>query len=148
MDKSKFVKTKKRNIIRIINKSNPIKTKKRKITYNIKHTFINKLLKEWKEQTNGLVYRDQMGSYKNDYYLTFIKKGGYNNHIHLILKNFNDNHNTNNILYMLKYFNKDTNEIVHSSDYKIQIYSNPQTVVKNMIQRYKKFVEYQQTVKI
>ena len=108
----------------------------------MKHAFINKLLKELKLQTNGFVYRDQMGSYKDDFYLTFFKKGGYNNHIHLILKNFNDNHNTHNICYMLKYFNKDTNKIIHSSDYKINIYSNPKTVVKNMIHRYKKFSDY------
>ena len=142
MDKSKAVNTKKRSIIFVKDKSKSVKTKKRKITYSIKHSFINKLLKEWKEQTNGFVYRDQMGSYKNDYYLTFFKKGGYNNHIHLILKNFNDNHNTHNICYMLKYFNKDTNKIIHSSDYKINIYSNPKTVVKNMIHRYKKFSDY------
>lgn len=142
MDKSKAVNTKKRSIIFVKDKSKSVKTKKRKITYSIKHSFINKLLKEWKEQTNGFVYRDQMGSYKNDYYLTFFKKGGYNNHIHLILKNFNDNHNTHNICYMLKYFNKDTNKIIHSSDYKINIYSNTKTVVKNMIHRYKKFSDY------
>ena len=70
---------------------------------------------------------------KNDYYLTFARKGGYNNHIHVILKNFNDNHNTSNICYMLKYLNKDTNEIVHSQEYKIIIYSNPKTVVKNIL---------------
>ena len=139
-------KTKKRNIIYMSNKSNPRKTQKRKITYTIKSLFINKLLNEWVVQSNGFVYRDLIGLYKNDYYLTFSKKGGYNNHVHLILKNFNDNHNTNNICYMLKYFNKNTNKIIHSSDYKIHIYSNPKTVVKNIIHRYKKFVEIQQTV--
>jgi hypothetical protein len=140
--KSKSVKTKKRNDIYTRNKSKSGKTKKRKITYSIKHTFINELLREWKEQTSGFVFMDQMGSYKNDYYLTFARKGGYNNHIHVILKNFNDNHNTRNICYMLKYLNKDTNEIVHSQEYKIIIYSNPKTVVKNMIRRYKKFANY------
>jgi hypothetical protein len=71
-------KTKKQNITYTSNKPKSVKTKKRKITYSIKHTFINNLLKEWKEQTKGFVFRDKMGSYKNDYYLTFYKKGGYN----------------------------------------------------------------------
>ena len=109
MDKSKAVNTKKRSIIFVKDKSKSVKTKKRKITYSIKHSFINKLLKEWKEQTNGFVYRYQIGSYKNDYYLTFFKKGGYNNHIHLILKNFNDNHNntdTDNKIYQMNDINK------------------------------------------
>lgn len=132
----------------MIDKSKSVKTKKRKITFNMKYLFINKLLKEWKEQTNGFVYRDKMGSYKNDYYLIFMKNGGYNNHIHIILNNFNDNHNTDNISYMLKYFNKSTNKIIHSSYYKIHIYSNPKTVIKNIIQRYNKFRGYRHTDKI
>ena len=126
------------------NKTNTNKTnknKKLKITKDIKEKFINQILKEWKKQTNGRIKMDKNLEFKHDYYLLFTNYDDYNNHIHLLLKNFHYNNNTNNnILYVMKKYDKLTSNIIHSSGFKIDIFSNPSKIVYNMIQNYNKFI--------
>jgi hypothetical protein len=118
-----------------------IKNKTLKITLNKKNKFIKDLLKEWKKQTNGTNTLDKSEEhYIGDYYLTIQKNDSYNNHIHLILRNFNKNHNSyNNIIYVMKKIDKEKQQIIHSKAVKINILSNPDKVVINMIKNFNKF---------
>ena len=126
-------------------RSNQNKTKRRNIikqTYNTKKKFIRQLLNEWKIQTNnGDITKDlQPPNYLNDYYLSFTEKNDFDNHIHLILYDFDTKHDShNNIIYVLKKLNSKSNKIIHSSPVKISLFSSPKIVVKNMIKRYTKF---------
>jgi hypothetical protein len=118
------------------------KNKTYKVTFTKKQKFIKAILKEWSKKGN--YERDKMTIYQNDYYLSFTKnvKYNYNNHIHLVLKNFSTDHNMhNNILYVIKKMDKKTGDIVHSKEIKISIFSDPKKVVYNMIRRYKEFCE-------
>jgi hypothetical protein len=127
---------------RNIYKKSANKTKKNnKIIFTKKKQFIQDILKEWKKQTYGHYERDKMTIYEDDYYLSFKKKDDYYNHIHLILKNFKNNHNSNNnIIYVMKKMDtKNKNGSVHSKVIKISIFSNPEKVVSNMIKKYEEF---------
>lgn len=115
------------------------KNKTYKVTFSKKKKFIHDILKEWSK--GGYYDRDKMSIYEDDYYLYFDKKTKFYNHIHLILKDFTNNHNNyNNLIYVMK--KRDTNNknsIVHSKVIKISIFSNPEKVVRNMIRRYNEF---------
>lgn len=90
--------------------------------------------------TNGNIKRDTI-LYKDDFYLSFDKTNDYNCHIHLILKNFYTNHNTsNNILYIMKKQYASVDKYVHSKVVSINVFSDPEIVVINMIKRYNKFI--------
>jgi hypothetical protein len=118
------------------NKNN--KTKKYPISFLQKKKFVNNIIKEWVKQTNGSYAIDKTTKYKNDYYLSFGKKGDYYNHIHIVL---NPHHiNDNNLLYVMKKYNIKTKNIEHSN-IKISILSDPSKAVRNMIQYYAKFIE-------
>jgi len=123
----------------------------KKIFKNIKNTtrrkknikkreFIKAILKEWKNQTSGCYEKDNMTIYEGDYYLSFNKKCDFYNHIHLVLKNFNNDKNihNNHFLYVMKKMDKD-NKVVHSPEIKINVMSDPKIVVRNMIKNYKNF---------
>jgi hypothetical protein len=134
MNKTKSRKTKKRTITRTI--------KKRLITTHLKKKFIDNILSNWKKYTRGNVKKDTTTIYKNDYYLSFSKISDYFNHIHLVLHNnctCYDN-NDNNIIYVMKKFDKEKQQIIHSNEVKINIFSNPDKVVLNMIKNYDKFI--------
>lgn len=121
---------------------NRCKTKKIKtININNKKEFINNLIYYWIKYTNGNVKIDKTPIYAEDYYFSYYKDHDYDNHIHLILKGFNYNNNThNNIKYVIKKMNIKSNKIEHTMPYKISIYSNPETVIKNMIKNHDKFI--------
>jgi hypothetical protein len=128
MEKTKNIKKIKKNVTR------------KKITIYKKKKFIEEILKEWKKQTGGSYNVDKISEYLNDYYLYFEKKSSFYNHIHLVLNDFTENHNlNNNILYVLKKYDLEKNEVVHSKRIKISIFSNPVIVVHNMIKRYVSF---------
>ena len=76
-----------------------------------------------------------MTIYKGDYYLSLNKNVDFYNHIHLILKNFND------IKYVMKKMGKD-NKVVHSQQVKIDVLSEPKKIVRTMILRYKEFSKH------
>ena len=125
---------------RYIYKKSANKTRKNNITFSKKKLFIEEILKEWKKQINGHYKRDKISIYKDDYYLSFDKKDNFYNHIHLILKDFTNNHNNhNNIIYVMKKMDKKINAIVHSKVIKISIFSDPEKIVRNMIRRYNEF---------
>jgi hypothetical protein len=123
------------------NKTMKNKTLKNKLI-NKKDKFIQNILKEWKKQTTGLIEKDKKTQYKNDYYLDLNNASNYNNHIHLILKNFTMNHNTDDILYMMKKFNIPDEKVIHSKPFKVNINSNPKTLVRDMIQNYDQFINH------
>jgi hypothetical protein len=115
--------------------------KKRTITIQLKTKFIHNILSSWKKYTSGNVTKDSTTIYKYDYYLSFSKIEDQFNHIHLILHNFHyDNNNHNNIIYVMKKFDKEKQQIIHSKQIKINILSNPDKVVINMIKNYDKFI--------
>jgi len=123
------------------NKTKNNRTKK--ITINSKQKFINSILKEWSKQTNGGSITKDNSKYKNDYYLSFTKNSDYYYHIHLILHKFNRTHSKkNNIQYILKKLNKRKIMIVHSQVFNIDIFSDPASIVKEMIKNYKLFRDY------
>ena len=132
-------KTSKNKIMK--NKTTKNKTLKNKLI-NKKAKFIQNILKEWKKQTTGLVEKDKKDRYKNDYYLDLNNASNYNNHIHLILKNFTINRNTDDILYMMKKFNIPDEKVIHSKPFKVNINSNPKTLVRDMIQNYDQFINH------
>ena len=108
----------------------------------MKKTFVNRILNEWKNQTNnGNVTRDdESPNYVGDYYLSFAKTNDYDNHIHLFLgEKCNDNDNPHCIFYVLKKYNPKTNKIQHSDAVLTDIRSNPKLVVIDMIERYREF---------
>jgi hypothetical protein len=123
-------------------KHNKIKKNKTlKITKKSKTKFITEILKEWKKQTNGAFVMDTYTEFKYDYYLLFSNYNDYDNHIHLLLKKFKYDHNTNNnIIYMMKKYDTTTSKIIHSNEHKISILSDPSKIVYNMIQNYNKFI--------
>jgi hypothetical protein len=123
------------------NKTLKNKTLKNKIIYK-KTKFIQNILNEWKKQTSGFIEKDKEGRYKNDYYLDLNNAPNYNNHIHLILHNFSTNHNTRDILCMMKKFNIPDEKVIHSKPYKVNINSDPKKVVRNMIQKYDQFINH------
>lgn len=97
--------------------------------------FIKAILKEWKKQTGVYYEKDQMTIYEGDYYLSLNKNVDFYNHIHLILKNFND------IKYVMKKMGKD-NKVVHSQQVKIDVLSEPKKIVRHMIKNYKEFSKH------
>jgi hypothetical protein len=123
------------------NKTSKTNTYKNKII-DKKAKFIQNILNEWKKQTNGFIEKDKDGRYKNDYYLDLNNAPNYNNHIHLILHNFAMNHNTRDILCMMKKFNIPDEKVIHSKPYKVNINSDPKTVVRNMILKYDQFINH------
>lgn len=128
--------------IYISNNTHKRKTKKlKKINKTNKKVFIDDLIYYWKKYTGGYVKIDKTPIYAEDYYFSYYKDHDYDNHIHLILKGFNYNNNThNNIKYVIKKMNIKSNKIEHTMPYKISIYSNPETVIKNMIKNHDKFI--------
>jgi hypothetical protein len=113
--------------------------KKYNITYKIKETFINQLLYNWKKYTNGNISIDKNKDFKHDFYFSFTNKDDYNNHIHLETKHFYENQNLyNNIAYKMKRLDFKKG-IVHSNTFKINVFSDPEIVVKNMIEKYAEF---------
>jgi hypothetical protein len=86
------------------------------------------------------VKKDSNKMYKNDYYLSFSRTCDYYNHIHLVLHDYNCDDNHNNIVYIMKKFDKEKKQIIHSKKVKINIFSNPDKVVLNMIKNYDKFI--------
>jgi len=130
-------------------KCNKIRNNKTlKITKGKKQIFVQKIIKEWKKQTNGFSKMDSTTQYKYDYYLFLNNSQDYtNNHIHLILKNKHKNHifhgihSTNNsIIYVMKkYDDKDKSKIIHSKAKRVRIFSDPAKIVKEMIEEYNKF---------
>lgn len=129
-------------------KCNKVKNNKTlKIKKNKKQTFAQKIIKEWKKQTNGCVKMDDATIYKYDYYLLFGNFDDFNNHIHLVLENKNMNHifrgvhNTNNsIVYLMKKYDTKKSKIIHSKPKRVSILSNPVKIVNEMIQEYNKFI--------
>lgn len=107
--------------------------------FHQKKNFVNGILQEWKKQTHdGCIEKDAKNKYVNDYYLSFGKDCDFYNHIHLMLYDYETNHNTkNNIKYLLK--KNVYSKTVHSKLFKINIFSNPKIVVKHMIQHYSDF---------
>ena len=139
MTKNKTTKNKTTKNKTTKNKTTKNKTFKNKLI-NKKTKFIQNILKEWKKQTTGFIEKDKT-IYKNDYYLDLNDKPNYNNHIHLILKNFAVNHNTNdNILYMMKKYHINDKKVIHSTPFKININSDPKIIVRDMIKNYDKFI--------
>ena len=128
------------------NKKRTVKNKTRKITLNKKTNFVKKILKEWTRQTNGgnvaiddTKYNPDY-SYNNDYYLSIGKKPDRDNHIHLVLKDFGASRNLqNNILYVMKKMDLETNEISHSGEFNISIHADEKQIVKKMIHAYLRF---------
>ncbi len=114
--------------------------KKRSITIQLKNKFIHNILSSWKKHTNGNIKKDSNKMYKYDYYLSFSKIHDSFNHIHLILHNFHYDNNHNNIIYVIKKFDKEKQQIINSKEIKINIFSNPDKVVVNMIKNYDKFI--------
>jgi hypothetical protein len=110
-----------------------------KVTFLKKKKFIQDILKEWKKQTYGHCERDKKTIYIDDYYLSFNNKDNFYNHIHLILKNFKNNHNSNNIIYVMKKYDTKLSKIIHSKVIEISIFSDTEKVVSNMIKKYKEF---------
>lgn len=130
-------------------KCNKIKNNKTLKIYkkDKKHVFAQKIIKEWKKQTNGCVKIDSTTVYKYDYYLLFSNFDDYKNHIHIALKNkyYNDNfhglNNTNNyIKYIMKKYDVAKSRIIHSKPRNISIYSDPSKIVYKIIQEYNKFM--------
>ena len=115
------------------------------IFYEMKYKFISDLLSEWKKQTNNAnIRRDKGKVYKNDYYLSFVKNNDSYNHIHLILDNCNKNQNIDrNIDHNIKYVIKKNynNNILHSEELFISIFSEPKIIVENMIKQYENFTD-------
>jgi len=111
------------------------------IFYEMKYKFINDLLSEWKKQTGDAnIRRDKGKVYKNDYYLSFVKNNDSYNHIHLILNNCNKNQNIDdNIKYVIK--KKYNNNILHSEEMFISIFSEPKIIVENVIKQFENFTD-------
>jgi len=131
-------------------KNNKTKINKNKIKKNInkkksnpKKKIIQKIITEWKKQTNGIVKIDTSTVYKNDYYLMLGNFDDYNNHIHLVLKNkygnYINNNDHNTIVYFIKKYDKDKSKIVHSKEFKISINVKPSKIVHDMIHNFNNF---------
>lgn len=112
---------------------NKNKTIKHKVSLLKKREFIKAILKEWIKQTNGFYEKDIITHYKNDYYLSFNKNGDFYNHIHLILNNLND------IKYVMKKMDINDKKVIHSKGIKMNTFSDPVKVVRNMIKNYNHF---------
>jgi hypothetical protein len=90
---------------------------------------------------------DSTTQYKYDYYLFLNNSQDYNNnHIHLILKNKHKNHifhgihSTNNsIIYVMKKYDTKKSKIIHSKAKRVRIFSDPDKIVKEMIEEYNNF---------
>jgi hypothetical protein len=120
------------------NRMSKSKTKKHNITKKRKQKFIHDIIANWKKIGGG-VTRDTTTIYKYDYYLTIGKSPDYNNHIHLVLKHFQYDHNKyDNLVYVMKKCRK--NKIIHSKSKKISIFSDPKIIVKHMFHNYKNFI--------
>ena len=118
-------------------KCNKVKNNKTlKIKKGKKQTFSQKIIKEWKKQTNGCVKMDDASIYKYDYYLLFCNFDDLNNHIHLVLQNKNNN----SIVYLMKKYDTKKSKIIHSKPKRVSILSNPVKIVQEMIQEYNKFI--------
>jgi len=115
------------------------KNKTFKNYYKRKIQFVNNIITNWKKIVHGNIHIDNKTIYKYDFYLSFTGKNDYYNHIHLALHKGEINYKNNNtIIYIMKTINK--NKIIHSKPYTISIFSNPKTVVLNMINNYIKFI--------
>jgi len=129
-------------------KCNKVKNNKTlKIRKSKKQAFVEKIIKEWKNQINGCVKLDSTTEYKYDYYLLLNNFHDRNNHIHLILKNKHKNHifyglhSTNNsIIYLMKKYDIDKSKIIHSKPRRVSIFSDPTKIVYEIIQEYNKFI--------
>jgi len=130
-----MIKTRKKRII---------KNKTLKITLSKKKAFLNDLFREWKKQTNGDIRLDKETTYKDDYYLSIGKNHDRKNHIHLLLHNFKQNHNLyNNIIYIFKKYDIKKSKIIYSkNEFKLNIYSDPKKLIKNMIENFTKFMNF------
>jgi len=107
-----------------------------------KNQFVKEILTNWRKQTHGGCFeKDKTTQYINDYYLSLGKVCDYNNHIHVILDNYEvkANHNKNTILYLMKKYNNTTGVISHSPVVEISIYSEPAKVVKRMLNQFAKY---------
>ena len=111
------------------------KNKNRTIQYKTKKAFVDKILYQWRKQTNGgNIKIDTTTQYIHDFYLSLDKDHAKHYHIHFILHHFIDDHNLkNNLGYVVKYYNK------HSTLKELSIYDNPIKIVKNMIKEMKVF---------
>jgi len=116
------------------------KTRRQTFIYKKKH-FIKELLSNWKKQTHGGCFeKDKTTQYVNDYYLSLKKQCDYNNHVHLILHNYEVKHNNKNtIFYLMKKYNNKTGVISHSAVVEISILSNPAKIVQRMIKLFTKY---------
>ena len=112
-----------------------IKHKSRPILYKTKKTFVDKILYQWRKQTNcGNIKIDTTTQYIHDFYLSLGKEHSKHYHIHFILHHFIDDHNLkNNLGYVVKYYNK------HSALSPLSVYENPIKIVKNMLKEMKVF---------
>jgi hypothetical protein len=120
------------------------------VKYYKKQHLINNIIKEWKNQTNGNIFKDTGGYiWKNDYYLMFNNYNDYSSHVHLkvfnndfwVFKNFfkifeseYTPKKNNNYPLGIKYDNK---EFVKSYTIDESISSNK--IVKQMIETYTNF---------
>jgi len=106
-----------------------------------KSQFIKEILYQWKKQTHGGCFeKDKTTQYINDYYLSLKKHCDYNNHVHLILHNYEVKHNNKNtIFYLMKKYNNKTGVISHSAVVEISILSNPAKIVQRMIKLFAKY---------
>ena len=116
------------------------KTRRQSLFCKKKH-FIKELLYNWKKQTHGGCFeKDKTTQYINDYYLSLKKKCDYNNHIHLVLHNYEVKHNnTKSVFYLIKKINNTTGVISHSTVVEISIFSNPAKVVQDMLRQFAKY---------
>jgi hypothetical protein len=119
------------------------------IKYYKKQSFINNIIKEWKNQTNGNVFKDATGNiWKNDYYLMFNNSNDYSSHVHLKVFN-NDFWLYKNFfkIFEAEYTPKKNNtypvEIVDNAEfiksYTIDESISSNKIVKQMIENYTNF---------
>jgi len=122
-------------------KNNKKKTCKKSLLYK-KQKIVKELLNEWKKQTHGCVEKDKTTRYINDYYLSLKQICDYNNHIHLVLKDYKNTCNENkNIAYLFKKYDQNTSRIIHSHTIHISIFSDPKLVVHNMLKLFSQFLK-------
>ena len=119
------------------------------IKYYKKQSFINNIIKEWKNQTNGNVFKDATGNiWKNDYYLMFGSHNDLESHIHLkVFKNdfwlYKNFFKIFEVEYTPKKYNTYPVEIVDNAEfiksYTIDESISSNKIVKQMIENYTNF---------
>lgn len=113
---------------------------------NNKNMLLNKILQQWKKQTNNAdIQKVTMGVYTDDYILSFSEIRDQKTHIHLITNQFYSNFNefislffkpqfelipTTTIGYVIKKNSK------HLMPIKINQQNDPYIIVQNMIEMY------------